>query len=53
MPTYVSLFKLTEQGVKNIKDAPKRIEAGIKGVEAIGGKVLAFYACFDLFHFVT
>ena len=27
MPTYINLWKLTDQGVKNIKNAPQRIEA--------------------------
>ena len=44
MPTYITLYKLTDQGIKNIKDAPKRIKDGIKNWEAVGGKVLGFYA---------
>ena len=28
MPIYITLFNLTDQGVKNIKDAPKRFEQG-------------------------
>jgi uncharacterized protein with GYD domain len=43
MPTYIVLMKLTEQGVKEIKDAPQRIEEGIRGVEEMGGKVKDFY----------
>ena len=42
MPHYVYLMKLTEQGAKAIKEAPGRIEAGIKGFEAMGGKVGEF-----------
>ncbi|GAI41846.1 unnamed protein product, partial [marine sediment metagenome] len=37
MPTYVILMNLTEQGVKNIKEAPERIEAVAKALEAAGG----------------
>jgi len=44
MATYVTLYKFTEQGIKNIKEAPKRYEEGIKQWEAIGGKMIAFYA---------
>jgi uncharacterized protein with GYD domain len=43
MPNYVLLMKLTEQGAKTIKEAPGRIEAGIKAWEAMGGKMKAFY----------
>jgi uncharacterized protein with GYD domain len=40
----VLLMKLTEQGAKDIKGAPKRIEEALKGFAKIGGKLLAFYA---------
>ena len=43
MPTYVTLFKWTEQGIKNIKDAPARFEASKKLVESMGGKTLGIY----------
>ena len=43
MPTYVILMNLTEQGVKNIKDAPARIEEAAKALEAAGGKLIGFY----------
>jgi len=44
MPTYVVLYKLTDQGIKNIKDAPQRMEEGIKALEAMGGKVIGIYS---------
>lgn len=44
MPTYVTLYKLTEQGIKDVKGAPQRIEDGIKSWETAGGKLVAFYA---------
>jgi uncharacterized protein with GYD domain len=31
MPTYIGLYKLTDQGIKDIKDAPGRVEEAIKG----------------------
>ncbi len=43
MPIYITLMNLTEQGVKNIQDAPKRIESGIRYQEKLGGKLLGFY----------
>jgi uncharacterized protein with GYD domain len=43
MSTYVILMNLTEQGVKNIKDAPARLAESTKALEAAGGKMLAFY----------
>jgi uncharacterized protein with GYD domain len=43
MPTYVTLFKWTEQGVKDVKSAPARFEASKKLTESMGGKVLGLY----------
>ncbi len=53
MPTYVALYKLTDQGIKDIKDAPHRIEEGIKGFEAMGGKVLCFYPVMGEYDYVS
>ena len=43
MPIYISLMKLTKQGITNIKDAPKRVENATKILESMGGKILSFY----------
>ena len=43
MPIYINLMKLTDQGAKTIKDAPGRIDAGIKVFEKMGGKMIGFY----------
>jgi uncharacterized protein with GYD domain len=53
MPTYIGLYKLTDQGVKAIKDAPERVEAAIKGVEKMGGKVTGVYAVMGGYDYVT
>lgn len=52
MPTYISLLKLTEQGIKNIKDAPSRVEQAIKAMEAAGGKFIGFYAVMGEYDYV-
>ena len=39
MPTYVSLFNWTEQGIKNYKDTASRAEDFTKLVENSGGRV--------------
>ena len=44
---------MTDQGVKNIKDAPQRIEEGIKAAEAVGGKVLGFYTVMGEYDYVA
>ena len=43
MPIFVTLYKFTDQGVRNIKESPERLKAGIKAFEAKGGKVLGAY----------
>jgi uncharacterized protein with GYD domain len=53
MPTYIALYKLTDQGIKSIKDAPGRIEAGIKGAEKLGGKVIGFYGVMGEYDYVA
>lgn len=40
----ILLMKLTDQGVKDIKGAPERIEQGLQAFEKMGGKILGFYA---------
>ncbi|MGD8371450.1 MAG: GYD domain-containing protein [Syntrophobacterales bacterium] len=44
MPTYITLYKFTDQGIKNIKEIPQRIADAIKGYEEMGGKVIGVYA---------
>jgi uncharacterized protein with GYD domain len=53
MPIYIGLYNLTDQGVKNIKDAPGRVEEATKGVEAMGGKVLGIYSVMGEYDYVS
>lgn len=53
MPTYITLMNMTDQGIKNIKDAPGRIEEAIKGAEAMGGKVLGVYSTMGEYDYVS
>ncbi len=43
MPTYISLINYTEQGVRDIKDAPKRLTASKKLLKQMGGRVKGIY----------
>jgi uncharacterized protein with GYD domain len=52
MSTYITLYKLTDQGAKAIKDAPARFEAGTKVFEAMGGKVIGFYVTMGEYDYV-
>jgi len=53
MPIIICLYKLTDQGVKNIKETPQQIEENIKGFEAVGGKVLGVYSVMGEYDFVA
>jgi uncharacterized protein with GYD domain len=53
MPTYIGLYKLTDQGIKDIKNAPSRVEEAIKGAQAMGGKVLGVYLVTGEYDYVT
>jgi uncharacterized protein with GYD domain len=43
MPTYIILGKFTDQGIRNIKDSPKREEAFRKLCEKVGAQVKDVY----------
>ena len=52
MPKYIVLGKFTAEGIKNIKDSPKRLEAANKLAESLGGKILKFYYTMGRYDFV-
>ncbi len=43
MATYFILLNWTDQGIKNIKDSPRRVDAAKKAVKDIGGELKSFY----------
>jgi uncharacterized protein with GYD domain len=43
MPTYISLLRYTQQGIKNIKDAPSRLDAAKDAFKKAGADIKAFY----------
>jgi len=53
MPKYVALFKLTEQGIKDIKSAPERLEQAISGIESLRGKLVDFYMVMGEYDYVA
>ena len=44
MTSYVHLFKMTGEGIKDIRHAPDRVEKGIAAIEQMGGRMIALYA---------
>lgn len=53
MPTYVTLYRFTQQGITNIKDSPARIEAARNAAQQAGGKVKAVYVTMGRFDLVA
>ncbi len=43
MPAYIMLATWTEQGARNVKDSPKRLDAGKKLLAEMGGEFKALY----------
>ncbi len=43
MATYISLVRYTDQGVRNIKESPQRLDAARKAFKAMGGELKQWY----------
>ena len=43
MATYLMLLNWTDQGIRNVKESPKRLDAVKKTAKDMGGEVKAFY----------
>jgi uncharacterized protein with GYD domain len=52
MPYFISLGTWTEQGIKNVKDSPKRVEAAKTAIAGLGGKLISFYYTVGKYDFV-
>lgn len=53
MPLYVLLTRVTPEGIKTIRDNPRRIKEVNREIEARGAKVLAQYATLGRYDFVN
>lgn len=42
MPTYVTLLRFTDQGIRNIKEGPGRLDSAKKAFQAAGGELKQF-----------
>ena len=50
---FVLLFNMTPKGLADLKGAPARIDAGIKALEAAGGKMVCFRATMGAYDYVA
>lgn len=43
MATYIALINYTDQGIRAVRESPKRLDAGRAALREMGGDVKAFY----------
>ena len=43
MPTYISLYRWTQQGIEQIKESPTRFDAAKQSMREMGAELRAFY----------
>jgi uncharacterized protein with GYD domain len=44
MAKYITLYKLTQQGIADIKSGPERVKKAVTAWEAMGGKMVGIYS---------
>lgn len=52
MPTYISLVNLTEQGIREAKNAPERLQNFEAAVNEVGGKLIGFYLVMGQYDYI-
>ncbi|MBZ9810210.1 GYD domain-containing protein [Mesorhizobium sp. BR1-1-9] len=53
MTTYIVLMNWTDQGAKNVRDSPKRLDAARKQLGEMGGSFKSFYLTMGEFDMVA
>lgn len=53
MPTYISLCNWTDQGIRDVKAAPKRIDAAKRMMKDLGAEMKALYMTMGAYDVVT
>lgn len=53
MPTYIILINYTDQGVRNVKESPKRLDAAKKLLKSMGGEFKQFYLTMGAYDLAT
>ena len=43
MPTFITLFNWTQQGIERVKESPNRIDAARQAFQSAGGELKAWY----------
>ena len=53
MPTYITLWNYTQQGLENIQDSPGRLDAAVDLMGSLGGELHSFYLTMGEYDIVT
>lgn len=53
MATYISLVNLTEQGIREAKNAPERLQTFDAALKEAGGKLIGFYLVMGQFDYIV
>lgn len=53
MPSYLILGSWTEQGIRNVKQGPQRLDAVKQAAQQAGGQVIFFYLTFGQHDFAS
>lgn len=53
MQTYISLVNLTEQGVRDIKNAAERLREFDEAAREVGGKLVGFYLVLGQYDYIV
>lgn len=53
MATYIILISYTDQGIRNVKDSPKRLDAAKKLLKEMGGEFKQVYLTMGAYDIVT
>jgi uncharacterized protein with GYD domain len=52
MPTYIQLYRWTDQGRRNIKESPDRVATAAQAMQSMGGELKAIYVTMGQYDFV-
>lgn len=53
MATYIVLLNYTDQGIRNVKDSPNRLDAAKKALADLGGEFKEFYLAMGAYDLVA
>ena len=53
MPTYITLAKWTDQGIRAVKESAQRLDAARQAIQQAGGQMREFYMAMGEYDLVT